>query len=381
MATYNGKVTGGGLNLRSSASTGSTALIQIPNNTSIVVSDYSGNNAWYCTTYSGNSGFVMKQYVTNNGSVSSRSCNVTGGGLNLRSYPNTSASSPIQIPNNTALTVQEHNSTWSSTTYSGHSGFVMTQYLTTGGGGTGGSWVTRWIAPGAGQTVNIRPDASQNNSPVAVWPHGTKVEVNAPTSTWSQVRQYGSTSITGWVMTQFLSASDPGGSGGGSGTTYKGNRYLSSAEMAVNAQYILNYLRSRGWTKQAVCGMLGNMQSESTINPGIWEGLNSGATNKGYGLVQWTPSTKWSNWANARGYAMDSMDGQLQRIIYEVTATGSDVQWIKTNAYPMTFPQFIVSTNTAYSLAGAFVRNYERPASPNEAARGNNANNWYNTLV
>lgn len=134
MATYNGQVTGGGLNLRASASTTSSALVQIPNNTQIVVSDYSGNTSWYCTTYSGKSGFVMKQYVNILGNVASRSCAVTGGGLNLRAYPSTSAPSPIQIPNGTALTVQTHNSTWSSTTYNGNSGFVMSQYLTDGGG-------------------------------------------------------------------------------------------------------------------------------------------------------------------------------------------------------------------------------------------------------
>lgn len=134
MATYNGQVTGGGLNLRASASTNSSRLVQIPNNTQIVVSDYSGNSEWYCTTYSGQSGFVMKQYVNILGNVAFRSCAVTGGGLNLRAYPSTSAPSPVQIPNGTALTVQTHNSTWSSTTYNGNSGFVMSQYLTDGGG-------------------------------------------------------------------------------------------------------------------------------------------------------------------------------------------------------------------------------------------------------
>lgn len=143
MATYNGQVTGGGLNLRASASTSSSKLTQIPNNTQIVVSDYSGNSSWYCTTYGSYSGFVLKQYVNILSNVASQSATVTGGGLNLRSYPSTSASSPVQIPNNTSITVQTHNSTWSSTTYNGHSGFVMTKYLTiggsTGGGSTGGT--------------------------------------------------------------------------------------------------------------------------------------------------------------------------------------------------------------------------------------------------
>lgn len=166
MATYNGQVTGGGLNLRASASTSSSKLTQIPNNTQIVVSDYSGNSSWYCTTYGSYSGFVLKQYVNILSNVASQSATVTGGGLNLRSYPSTSASSPVQIPNNTSLTVQTHNGTWSSTTYNGHSGFVMTKYLTiggsTGGGGTGGTTTIPGVV-GNGPNSTISAADIRNN--------------------------------------------------------------------------------------------------------------------------------------------------------------------------------------------------------------------------
>ena len=82
------------------------------------------------------------------------------------------------------------------------------------------------------------------------------------------------------------------------------NAYLTVAQMTGNAQYILNYLMARGWSKEAVCAMLGNMQSESTINPGIWQGLDSSRVDLGYGLVQWTPSTKYTSWATGRRKAM-----------------------------------------------------------------------------
>lgn len=70
-----------------------------------------------------------------------------------------------------------------------------------------------------------------------------------------------------------------------------------------------------------------------------------------------------------------------QRIIYEVTATGNDKQWYSTDDYPMSFAQFIVSTDTPYNLACAFVCNYERPRNPNKSLRGDNATDWYNTLT
>ena len=57
------------------------------------------------------------------------------------------------------------------------------------------------------------------------------------------------------------------------------------------------YLRAKGWTKNAVCGMLGNMQSESTISPGRWQDGDAGNMNLGVGLTQWTKATKLYDWA------------------------------------------------------------------------------------
>lgn len=48
-----------------------------------------------------------------------------------------------------------------------------------------------------------------------------------------------------------------------------GNFYLNMPQMTENAKHIMSYLLDKGWTKNAICGMLGNMQTESTINPGI----------------------------------------------------------------------------------------------------------------
>lgn len=149
--------------------------------------------------------------------------------------------------------------------------------------------------------------------------------------------------------------------------------------MTVNAQYILDYLTGQAWTKNAVCGMLGNMQTESTINPGIWQGLNAGNTSGGYGLVQWTPATNLINWCNAQGLDYTQMDSQLKRILYEVATPGT--QWFSTSSYPMSFQEFTQSTDTPYNLGMAFLSNYERPADPNQPARGNQATTWYNTLT
>ena len=155
-----------------------------------------------------------------------------------------------------------------------------------------------------------------------------------------------------------------------------GNRYLSQSEMETNARYIYNYLGSRGWSINAIAGMLGNMETESSINPGIWEGLNAG-TGPGFGLVQWTPYTNYTVWCAGRSLDPSHMDSALLRIEYELD---NGLQYYPTASYPESFAQFKVSTKTPYYLAMAFLANYERPADPVQPARGRQAEYWYEFL-
>lgn len=168
-----------------------------------------------------------------------------------------------------------------------------------------------------------------------------------------------------------------------SGTTIQipepisGNRYLTQAEMETNATYIYWYLGRLGWSINAVAALLGNMEAESTINPGIWESLDEGDTSQGFGLVQWTPATKYLNWCSAHGLEPAAMDSALQRIEYELE---HGLQYIATSAYPLSFAEFKVSTKSPYYLGMAFVTNYERPRDIT-TARGTNAEKWYQFLL
>lgn len=154
------------------------------------------------------------------------------------------------------------------------------------------------------------------------------------------------------------------------------NTYLTTAEMKKNAEYIWNYLGSRGWTLNAVAAMLGNMESESTINPGIWENLTENTT-KGYGLVQWTPSTKYTEWCSANGLDPAALDSALKRIEYELE---NGLQWIRTDTYDMSFVEFKYAIGTIEWLAMAFLHNYERPANLDQPNRATQAVKWYQYL-
>lgn len=155
-------------------------------------------------------------------------------------------------------------------------------------------------------------------------------------------------------------------------------RPLTMTEMTVNGNFILNYLMSRGWTKNAVCGMLGNMQSESSINPARWQSDNPWPSyTSGFGLVQWTPYQNYMNWVNGTSWAYNSMEGNLERILYEVE---NGLQWITKSSYPITFKEFTTSQESPEWLAQAFITNYERPADPTQPARSTQARYWYDNL-
>lgn len=167
------------------------------------------------------------------------------------------------------------------------------------------------------------------------------------------------------------------------------SRHLTNTEMTVNAKYIYSYLINKGWTKNAIAGILGNMQSESSMNPARWQSDNIGNISGGYGLVQWTPATKFIDWCTARGLNRLSMDSALKRILEEVA---TDTQW-GANAVkgspPYNFVGFTHSTESAYTLAVNFLWYYERPASQNsepqdvsvQQERNNNAIHWFETLT
>ena len=157
-------------------------------------------------------------------------------------------------------------------------------------------------------------------------------------------------------------------------TWISSNAALTQAQMENNATIICNLLIRQGWSPEAIAALLGNMQQESTINPGVWENFDSSDPNNGFGLVQWTPSTNYTDWAALNGWANDDGDGQMTWILTETVNSG---QWIPTVDYPMSWADWTTSTDTPANLALAFLANFER-GDPNSASiRAGYANAWY----
>ena len=135
-------------------------------------------------------------------------------------------------------------------------------------------------------------------------------------------------------------------------------RWLSESESLQNAQLVANHLIPQGWTKESVSALCGNMRHESSINPDMYEYGYNWSEDRGYGLVQWTPRSKYWNWAESRNLPPRNGDSQLDRIDYEVE---QNIQWISTPNYPETYAQFRASTKSMDYLVPAFTWNYERP--------------------
>ena len=161
---------------------------------------------------------------------------------------------------------------------------------------------------------------------------------------------------------------------------------LSLLEMQNNAKIIRTILMTDGgWSLNAVCGALGNIEAESTINPGRWENDIVNNYSAGFGLTQWTPATKLRNWISARFGNDDFTNGdyQVARIMEELTPPGLD-QYYPTSAYPDTMEEFKYSDKTPEYLAKAFLFNYERPIDTSQAVqnyRATRARYWYDYLL
>ena len=172
---------------------------------------------------------------------------------------------------------------------------------------------------------------------------------------------------------------------------------LNKQQQEANAEYIYNYLSNEGWSINAICGLLGNIQQESQMNPGAWQiGFedNKSSSNCGYGLIQFTPA---EDFLPKIGFSIDNIDEYAERkpgelidlqLKYLISSCQPDQYvWLSEmgvniygSPYEMAFDEFITSSNSPGELALVFHGHYERSAA-DEFTQNNRveyANYWYN---
>lgn len=185
-------------------------------------------------------------------------------------------------------------------------------------------------------------------------------------------------------------------------------------EQLINANLIKSFFEAEGWSINAICGMLGNMQAESTINPAFIQETNRfrlpnsantladvpnsvmknfymeyyGVTRKAFaiGLVQWD------------GYSTSNGERQQKLVAYAIRNNYNwydgicqmyrlrgewqmDAQYhffnpVTIGGVRYTFANYVTSTASPTDLAHAWQAGYERNAG-GLGFRGVNAEWWY----
>lgn len=174
------------------------------------------------------------------------------------------------------------------------------------------------------------------------------------------------------------------------------DRYLTQSEMENNANIIINYYRGVGINDCTIAAILGNMQAESTLSPGLNERGGGG-----YGLVQWTPKQDLIDACSTLSLSpYTSGDVQIQVVIEEIIGPASVRQWYTSQAFIQNYYNsgatadmigisgldFLDNTMnwTPDKLAVLFMAGYERPSyDPNinhYTNRQQYALNWYSYM-
>ena len=152
-----------------------------------------------------------------------------------------------------------------------------------------------------------------------------------------------------------------------------------------NMMLVLQYFLDKGWTRNCICGMLGNMMVESTVNPWLFQHSSLDwsdpaailADTGGMGLTQWTPCSKYYQWAIDSNLDPESGNTMCDRIYYEYQ---NNLQWSLDNYGHHTWEDFVTSTETPEILARVFLWAYERPADPDLSQRQANARWCFDNL-
>lgn len=176
---------------------------------------------------------------------------------------------------------------------------------------------------------------------------------------------------------------------------YMSNSYLDTYgdKMTGNAYMVYSYFRDLGFTNEAIAGMLGNMQRESTINPGVWQNLTPSSyddRNKGYGLVQWTPPKGWFDYATANNIDINDADESGDGQCACVNNCTNDGQWLPNHPSSIahnvryTWQEFSQLTDAREALK-AFCWEYLRPSSDPDTLRYDlreeYCDHWYDVIT
>ena len=189
------------VNLRSGPSTSHSIVRTLSANTSVDVLENA--NGWSRVKHSNTVGFIRSDFLSESGSSATTTLR-TVGTVNMRSGPSTSHEIVKSLAAGTSVEVVEQQTNgWSSVRHGGTSGFIRSDLLTSGTGGSSSVIATLRTVTG----VNFRTGPSTDDDIIRLLPVNTSVDVLENLSNgWSRVRH---NNTEGFIRSDLL----------GSGTT------------------------------------------------------------------------------------------------------------------------------------------------------------------
>lgn len=147
----------------------------------------------------------------------------------------------------------------------------------------------------------------------------------------------------------------------------------TSDNVKDNATEVYTALTSAGWTHNAACAVIGNLIHESTgINPGQFEGGYNYSLRHGFGIAQWTPGSKVTNYigSTAQGVADDGAK-QVQFLLNTpgqwytgyLNSSGYSNYYGVSAPYYASMAAFSAATDSVAELTKTWAICWERPAA------------------
>lgn len=374
--------TGGSLNLRTSASSGGKVLAQIPYGTWITV--YTKGLQWSLAAYNGLTGYVMTQYLSFGASVptalptaaptlqpsipsgSAAYVSTSGGSLNLRATPSSSAKVLMRIPNEMPVQLVVRGSAWCAVVYQGIQGYVMTSFLrfpegTATAAPTPAPTAVPTAAPvitgqtafvtTTGGSLNLREYARSGAKILLTIPNGAAITVTGRGSEWCSVYYQG---IAGYVMTAYLRfPSDPTARPTASPTPAPASPGVSVGTALVTTSGGSVNLRASASSSAKVLLSVPNASIVTVHSRGAeWTAITYNGT---FGYIM----SQYITMVNAGG-AQDGNPEEEDPSVYKRTLkkgmTGEDVTWVQNRLYELGYSLQIthVYDDATFSAVKAF---------------------------
>ena len=270
-ASGTGTVTCDVLNVRSGPGTSNSVIGSLKRGNSVAVKAKS--NGWYKVSYGSGTGWVCGDYLSvgqsspakapaqskpsspsSSGGSAGRISGTGGAGVNVRSGAGTRYGRIGGLAEGASVTIVGQSYGWYQIKYGSGTGWVSSQFVKKGSGGSsgggsssggsssGGSTSTAGYVSGTGGAgVNVRSGAGTGHSRIGGLAEGASVTIVGQSNGWYKIK-YGSG--TGWVSSQFVKK----GSGGGGGN----GRIHGDRKLANNAIQVAREMGTTGWCATGV---------------------------------------------------------------------------------------------------------------------------------